>query len=83
MTYYRADADTYERVRAAIDAACGWPDDGTSTSIEPAATAPRDAAGRVLLAVQPWLAAAAAEQLSGLEEITESDYLPVPPPDGQ
>jgi len=80
LSYYRADADTYERVRAAIDAACGWPDAGTKTSIEPAATAPRDAAGRVLLAVQQWLAAAAAEQLAGLEEITESDYLPVPPP---
>ena len=78
MKYFRADADTYERVRAAIDAACGWPDDGTATSIEPAVTAPRDAAGRVLLAVQPWLAAAAAEQLAGLEEIAESDYRPVP-----
>jgi len=76
MRYFRGDADTYERVRAAIDATHGWPDAGTRTSIEPAATAPRDAAGRVLLAVQPWIAAAAAEQLNGLEEITESDYMP-------
>jgi hypothetical protein len=83
MIFCRADADTYEAVRAAIDAACGWPDDGTATSIEPAATAPRDAAGRVLLAVQPWIAAAAAEQLAGLERINAAEYQPVPPPDQQ
>ena len=76
MRFFHADEATYERVRAAIDATHGWPDAGTRTSIEPAATAPRDAAGRVLLAVQPWIAAAAAEQLAGLEEITESDYVP-------
>jgi hypothetical protein len=76
MTYYRADADTYEAVRAAIDAAMGWPDEGTVTSIEPAATAPRDAAGRVLLAASDWLVSAAGEQLAGLEEIGEGEYLP-------
>jgi len=76
MRFFRADADTYERVRAAIDAANGWPDAGTATAVEPAATAPRDAAGRVLLAVQPWIATAAAEQLAGLEEIAEGDYMP-------
>jgi hypothetical protein len=74
MRFFRADEATYERVRAAIDSANGWPDAGTVTAIEPAATAPRDAAGRVLLAVQPWIAA---EQLAVLEEITESDYVPV------
>jgi hypothetical protein len=77
MRYYRAEEATYERVRAAIDAASGWPDADTATSVEPAATAPRDAAGRVLLAVQPWIATAAAEQLAGLDEITESEYLSV------
>jgi hypothetical protein len=76
MTYYRADADTYEAVRAAIDAAMGWPDAGTVTSIEPAATAPRDAAWRVLLAASDWLVSAAGEQLAGLEEIGEGEYLP-------
>jgi hypothetical protein len=78
MKFFRADEATYERVRSAIDAANGWPDAGTFTAIEPAATAPRDAAGRVLLAVQPWIATAAAEQIAGLEEITESDYVPNP-----
>jgi hypothetical protein len=79
MTYYRADADTYEAVRAAIDAAQGWPDAGTVTSIEPAATAPRDAAGRVLLAASDWLVVAAREQLAGLAEIDEGEYSPTPP----
>jgi hypothetical protein len=82
-TYCRADDDTYEAVRAAIDAACGWPDDGTATSIEPAVTAPRDAQGRVLLACSDWLAERAAEQLAGLERINAAEYQPVPPPDGQ
>jgi len=81
MRMFRADNDaTYEAVRAAIDAANGWPDDGTQTSIEPAATAPRDAEGRVLLACGDWLVASASNSLAALEEISESDYLPVPPP---
>jgi hypothetical protein len=76
MRYYRGDADTYERVRAAIDAANGWPDAGTRTAIEPAVTAPRDEAGTVLLALQPWIASSASEQLAGLIEITASEYVP-------
>ena len=76
MRYFRADEATYESVRAAIDAANGWADEGTQTSIEPAATAPRDAEGRVLLACGDWLAERAAPQLAALEEITESDYVP-------
>ena len=80
MRYFRADEATYEAVRAAIDADNGWPDDGTITSIEPAATAPRDAAGRVLLACGGWLAERAGDALAALKAISESDYLPVPPP---
>jgi len=74
MRFFRADAATYERARGEIDAANGWPDDNTFTAIEPVETAPRDEVGRVLLAAQPWIAAAAAQQLAGLEEITEADY---------
>jgi hypothetical protein len=79
MRYFRADADTYERVRAAIDAVNGWPDAGTRTAIEPAVTAPRDALGRVLLAVQFWSAIATSDQLAQLEEISEGEYLPAQP----
>ena len=50
--YFRSDAATYEAIRAGLDAEWGHsPGTGTATCFEPAATAPRDAAGRVLLAV--------------------------------
>ena len=52
MRYFRATAAVYEQARAALDAAWGLPNDkGTATCIEPAATAPRDAQGRIVLAV--------------------------------
>lgn len=44
--------DLYEQTRLGLDAAWGLPNNrGTQTCINPAAVAPRDAAGRVLLAV--------------------------------
>lgn len=76
MRFFRADEQTYERARAAIDAANGWPDEGTATSIEPAATAPRDAEGRVLLAAGAWLCGVAGDALALLDEIAESEYTP-------
>jgi hypothetical protein len=52
MRYFRSTASVYEQARATLDAAWGLPDGvGTVTCIEPAATAPRDQQGRVLLAV--------------------------------
>lgn len=52
MRYFRSNETVYEQARATLDAAWGLPDGrGTATCIEPAATAPRDAQGRVLLAV--------------------------------
>ena len=52
MRYFRSTAAVYEQARAALDTAWGLPNDtGTVTCIEPAATAPRDAQGRVILAV--------------------------------
>lgn len=52
MRFFRSTAAVYEQARDALDAAWGLPNDlGTATCIEPAATAPRDAQGRVLLAV--------------------------------
>jgi hypothetical protein len=52
MRFFRSTDDVYEQARAALDAAWGLPDSsGTATCIEPAATAPHDAEGRVLLAV--------------------------------
>lgn len=52
MRFFRSAAAVYEQARATLDAAWGLPNDkGTVTCIEPAATAPRDAQSRVLLAV--------------------------------
>lgn len=53
MRYFRTASDsTYEQARLTLDAAWGLPDDkGTATCIEPAATAPRDSQGRIVLAV--------------------------------
>jgi len=50
--FFRGDAATYEAIRADLNAAWGLPNDkGTLTCIAPAATAPTDSQGRVLLAV--------------------------------
>ena len=52
MRFFCSTDAVYEQVRATLDAAWGLPNDlGTVTCIEPAATAPRDAQGRVLLGV--------------------------------
>ena len=50
--FFRSDVTTYEAIRRSLDAEWGHsPGTGTDTCFEPAATAPRDTAGRVLLAV--------------------------------
>lgn len=50
--YFRSDAATYEDIRLGLDAQWGHaPDTGTRSCFEPAETAPRDAEGRLLLAV--------------------------------
>lgn len=52
MRFFRASETVYEQARAALDAAWNLPNDkGTATCIEPAATAPRDSQGRIVLAV--------------------------------
>jgi hypothetical protein len=54
MRYFRANSDAvYEQARLTLDAAWGFPspDGRTLTCIEPAATAPRDTQGRIVLAV--------------------------------
>ena len=65
MRFYRFTPDAYELYRAALDAAMGFPCEGAATSIEPVATAPRDAGGKVLLAVSDeWLAPVEAEEIT-------------------
>ena len=51
MRYFRtSDASVYEQARAMLDAAWSLPAHGC-TCITPAASAPRDSAGRIVLAV--------------------------------
>lgn len=84
--YFRTtDSATYEQVRLGLDAA--WGHVPPTSCIDPAAVAPRDAQGRILLAVRPEFceyeaAAAMLPQLiaSGVvEEIASGEYLPVAP----
>jgi hypothetical protein len=86
VRYFRCDAgdSAYEQARLALDAAWGHPrqDTGTITCIDPAAVAPRDAQGRIVLAVtEEFCAYPAAAQMLELMlgggaavEITEADY---------
>lgn len=88
--YFRtADADLYESIRLQLDASWGHPtpDGRTLTCFDPVAVAPRDAAGRVLLAVNDEFCdyPAVAAVLPGLlasgavEEIDAAAYQPVAP----
>lgn len=74
------DDAVYEQVRLGLDAA--WDHQPPTTCVDPAAVAPRDADGNILLAVRPEFVAfdAVAEILPSLlasgvvVEITEADY---------
>lgn len=83
MRFFRSDETTYEAVRLQLDAIWGHgPGTGTLTCYEPAATAPRDTAGRLLLAVHDEfcayeaVAAVLPQLLAGgaVEEISEDEY---------
>lgn len=85
MRFFRtADAVLYESIRLQLDAAWGHPtpDGRTVTCIDPAAVAPRDADGRILLAVNDEFCTfdAVAAVLPGLlaggdvAEISEAEY---------
>jgi hypothetical protein len=90
MKYFRtADAALYESIRLQLDSAWGHPtpDGRTLTCFDPAAVAPRDAAGRLLLAVREefvtWEPAATLlPQLlasGAVQEIDRAAYQPVSP----
>lgn len=51
MRYFATDDATYEAVRAGLDSAFGHPGPSARTCVEPAATAPHDNDGNVVLAV--------------------------------
>ena len=72
----------YEQARLALDAAWGHPKPGAVTCISPAVVAPRDAEGRIVLAVNDeFCVYPAAEQMlsymtqqGAVTEITEAAY---------
>jgi hypothetical protein len=81
--YFRISDDAvYEQVRLGLDAA--WGHVPPETCVDPAAVAPRDSQGRILLAVRPEFVAfdAVAAMLPQLlasgavEEIDASEYVP-------
>jgi hypothetical protein len=86
MRFFRclADDSAYEQARAAMDAAWGHPnaETKTQTCIDPAAVAPRDAEGRIVLAVNDeFVEYPAASQMLGYMlgigaavEITAAEY---------
>jgi len=84
MRYFRAATDVvYEQARAALDSAWGLPNDkGTATCIAPVAMAPRDSAGRPMVAVSDeWCEWPPADTLlpqllasGAVAEINEADY---------
>jgi hypothetical protein len=86
MRYFRCEAGdaAYEQARLALDAAWGHPNPATKTTtcIDPAAVAPRDQQGRIVLSVtHEFCAYPAAEQMlllmlgnGAAVEITEAYY---------
>lgn len=87
MRYFRCDSgdETYESVRTGLDVEWGHPNDATRTQtcVDPADVAPRDADGRIVLAVADEFAAfpAVAAMLPSLidaghvTEIAEPEYM--------
>lgn len=78
--FFRTTSERYEAIRAAMDSASGFPSAQAATWFAPAAQAPRDPAGRCLIAAIPPIAAQFAAE--GAEEITAEEFaaaLPIEP----
>lgn len=70
--FFRSTTERYEAIRAAMDAASGFPSAQAATWFAPADQAPRDANGQCLLAaIAPIAERFAAE---GAEEITAEEF---------
>ena len=82
MKCFRFDNDAaYEQLRRSLDAANGYPDGVTETTIQPATLAPRDSQGRVVLAIKDTIYDAAViagvipSALGNAAEISAAAYL--------
>ena len=70
--FFRATPATYEAIRAAMDAASGYPNEQADTWFGPASESIKDSEGNCLIAaIQP-----IAEQFgaAGAEELTSEEY---------
>jgi hypothetical protein len=76
--FFRSTPEQHEAIRARMDAASGYPSDEAETWFTPAAEAPQDSDGLVLIAC---IAPIAEEfEADGCEEIAKSTYLDLLPP---
>jgi len=71
-SFFLADPETYEAIRAEMDAESGFPSAQAATWFAPAAQAPRDFAGRCLLAAIAPIAERFAA--AGVEEMTAEEF---------
>lgn len=69
--FFRASPETYEAIRTAMDAASGFPSAQAATWFAPTTQAPRDSAGRCLIAAIPQIAQ---EFAKSAEEITAEEF---------
>jgi hypothetical protein len=75
--FFRATPIQYETIRARMNKASGYPSDEAETWFTPAAEAPQDSDGLVLIAcIDP---IAEEFEADGCEEITETTYLELLP----
>ena len=69
---FRTSPETYEAIRAAMDAASGYPSTQADTWFAPIEDAPKDADGNPLIAaIEPIAAQFVA---AGVEELTSEEY---------
>jgi hypothetical protein len=87
--YFQVEPTAYEQARLAVDAAWGFP--AGETSIEPLATAPKDANGQVFIAIramhcdmEPFKSAVEGLLASGAAtEVAQAEYeAALPQPEG-
>lgn len=76
--FFLADPSAYEAIRAEMDAESGFPSAQAATWFAPAAQAPRDFAGRCLLAAIAPIAERFAA--AGVEEMTAEEFAAALPP---
>ena len=83
MRYFLANSVAYEQARAALNAAWGIPQPGTSSCLTPAAECMSDLAGSVYVCVDDWMCdlppapdiLASALAAGAVREVTEQDVL--------